>query len=411
MPRPNKDGTPARLARRRSLTERFTRRAKPEAAAYNVWDTYQRGLVLRIQPTGHRAWKCVYTCGGRPRWLHIGDARAIGLADARRLAQRIMLKAAEGSDPAAERRAERGAGTFAELAARYVEQHAKKKNKSWQQAEYLVRRHLLPRWAKLTAKSISRSDVRQAVARIEAPVVANQTLAAASAIFSWAIKQEVITANPCKLVDRNPTKDRERVLTDAELPLFWNAFDSAGLVRSSALKTILLTGQRPGEVARMRREHVTDGWWTMPGAPDPKTHWPGTKNHQTHRVWLPESARAIIAELTDDATGFVFAGPRGRPVDELDVAMRAICAKLGVERATPHDLRRTHGTSITRLGFGREALNRVQNHREGGIADVYDLHQYAAENKRVIESVATHIIALVEGRQDVSNVVRGAFIK
>jgi integrase len=201
-------------------------------------------------------------------------------------------------------------------------------------------------------------------------------------------------------------KDRERVLTDAELPLFWNAFDSAGLVRSSALKTILLTGQRPGEVARMRREHVTDGWWTMPGAPDPKTHWPGTKNHQTHRVWLPESARAIIAELTDDATGFVFAGPRGRPVDALDVAMRVICAKLGVERATPHDLRRTHGTSITRLGFGREALNRVQNHREGGIADVYDLHQYAAENKRVMESVATHIVALVEGRQDANNVVR-----
>jgi hypothetical protein len=28
-----------------------------------------------------------------------------------------------------------------------------------------------------------------------------------------------------------------------------------------------------------------------------------------------------------------------------------------------------------RLGFGRDAMNRVQNHREGGIADVYDRHE------------------------------------
>ena len=55
------------------------------------------------------------------------------------------------------------------------------------------------------------------MARIEAPIVANQTLAAASAIFTWAVKQEIITVNPCHGVDRNPTTDRERVLSDAEI--------------------------------------------------------------------------------------------------------------------------------------------------------------------------------------------------
>ena len=47
--------------------------------------------------------------------------------------------------------------------------------------------------------------------------------------------------------------------------------------------------------------------------------------------------------------------------------MQNICAKLGADRATPHDLRRTHGTMITGLGFGRDAMNRIQNHKEGGI--------------------------------------------
>jgi len=51
-------------------------------------------------------------------------------------------------------------------------------------------------------------------------------LASASAIFTWAIKEEIITDNPCKLVERNETRSRERVLSDRELPLFWGAFCS-----------------------------------------------------------------------------------------------------------------------------------------------------------------------------------------
>ena len=111
--------------------------------------------------------------------------------------------------------------------------------------------------------------------RIEAPIVANQTLAAASAIFSWAIRQEILTVNPCKLVDRNPTTDRERVLSDEEV-------GCCGRSSTRRCKLILLTGQRPGEVAAMQREHIVDGWWQMPGKP--QGAWPGTKNGRDHRV-------------------------------------------------------------------------------------------------------------------------------
>jgi integrase len=377
---------------------------KPEAAAFAVWDAYQRGLALRVQPTGQKSWKAVYSHGGRPRWFHIGDASAVGLTDARRIAAKITLAVAEGKDPVAERRAERGAGTFAELADRYVEEYAKKKNKSWRHTrKKLVEPYLLQRWGKLDAKSITRSDVRAMMGRIEAPSLANQVKLAASAIFTWAVEQEIVAVNPCIGIDGNETRSRERVLSDSELPKFWRAFDRAGLVRSSALKVILLTGQRPGEVSCMRREHIVDGWWEMPGAPDAKLGWPGTKNDQTHRVWLPAAVRDIIAEV-DDGSGFVFGGKR--EITGLDGAMRAVCAELRVnEKATPHDLRRTHGTMITRLGFGRHAMNRIQNHKDGGIASVYDRHEYADENKRVMEAVAARIAALAEGRPAPDNVV------
>ena len=105
----------------------------------------------------------------------------------------------------------------------------------------------------------------------------------------------------------------------------------------------------------------------------------------------------------------MFAGARGAPLDGLDAAMRALCAELGAERATPHDLRRTHGTTIAALGFGRDAMNRVQNHKEGGIASVYDRHQYAEENKRVMEATAARIMSLVEAEPAGSNVVAASF--
>jgi integrase len=406
MPRPKRDGTAAREARKQRLTDRSARTIKPETAAFNVWDTYQRGLVLQVQPTGQRAWKFVYS-RGRPRWYHIGDA-AISVDDARRIAAKVLLAVAEGKDPVADRMAERGSGTFGELAARYVKEYSIKKNKSWQQADALVRKHLIPRWSKLAAKSVTRADVRAMVGQIESPSVANQVRLAASAIFTWGIKQEIVTVNPCKGIDGNEMQDRERVLSDSELPRFWAAFDGAGLVRSSALKVLLLTGQRSGEVSCMRREHIDGGWWMLPGAPDETLGWPGTKNKQTHRVWLPEAARNIIAELDGDSTtGFVFTvGSGEKPVGKLSDAMCAICAEIGVEdNVTPHDLRRTHGTMITRLGFGRDAMNRIQNHKEGGIADVYDQYEYADENKKVMEAVARRIVALAEGRPAPDNVV------
>jgi integrase len=406
MPRPTKHGEPARQPRRRRLTELFVRRLKGGQRTYLIWDELARHLVLRIQPTGARSWYAVYSRHGRPRWLHLGDASAIGLADARELSAEAMLAVARGGDPAADRRAERGAGTFAELAERYVEQHAKKKNKSWRQADALVRRHTLPRWAKLKASSITRADVKALMARIEAPIVANQVLAAVSAIFSWAVKEEILPTNPSKLVGRNQTKSRERVLSDSEIPKFWAAFDGAGLVVGAALKMILLSGQRPGEVAHMRLEHIVDGWWAMPGEPVPAIGWPGTKNGAGHRIWLPAPAQKLLAELGDDrTTGFVFAGARGSPIGKYDAAMRAICAELGAERATPHDLRRTHGTTVAALGFGRDAMNRVQNHREGGIASVYDRHQYADEIKHTMEAVAARIMDLAEGHLETGNIL------
>jgi hypothetical protein len=100
--------------------------------------------------------------------------------------------------------------------------------------------------------------------------------------------------------------------------------------------------------------------------------------------------------------GFVFG------VSDLDRTMKAICTKLKIPRATPHDLRRTFGSTVTRLGFGRDSMNRILNHSDRSIASVYDRHGYENEDRRIMEAVAQRVTVIAEGRQ-ADTVVRGRF--
>ena len=272
---------PKRAARKRKLTELAVRKLKPKTArlpglghpaararAPGAADR-QPGLEVRLLASTAGRAGCTWAMpvrSGWPtpaRWRPRPCWRSPG---ARTRRPRSGPSAAPAPSPS--------------WHSQYVERYAKKRNKSWPQADALVRRYACPRWGKLQAASIARADVRAMMGRIEAPIVANQMLAAVSAVFCWAVKEEILAANPCKLVERNATRSRERVLSDSEVPRFWSAFDDAGLVASSALKMILLTGQRPGECAHMRREHIVDGWWQMPGDPVPEA-W--LARHQERR--------------------------------------------------------------------------------------------------------------------------------
>jgi integrase len=152
-----------------------------------------------------------------------------------------------------------------------------------------------------------------------------------------------------------------------------------------------------------------DGWWEMPGQPEESIGWPGTKNAKSHRVWLTQEVRDIL-DTVDEApdAGFVFVADNGGPVRGLDAAMRDICKKLKLPRATPHDLRRTFGSTVTALGHGRAAMDRILNHSDSGVGSVYDQHSYAAEDRRIMEAVTRHVTMLVEGRR-AAKVVRGRF--
>ena len=94
----------------------------PASGILELWDSRSRGLCLRVFPTGRASWSFRYRPrygGGRKR-ISLGDYPTVGLAEARRRADRYRGKVSDGGDPAAERRAHRSAATIDELAMRYM---------------------------------------------------------------------------------------------------------------------------------------------------------------------------------------------------------------------------------------------------------------------------------------------------
>jgi|GEM_PF-2114535 hypothetical protein len=63
MARPCRNGERPAAPRKQKFTDSFVKSLKPLASRpYAVWDVRQPGLAVVVQPSGHRAFKFVYSC-------------------------------------------------------------------------------------------------------------------------------------------------------------------------------------------------------------------------------------------------------------------------------------------------------------------------------------------------------------
>jgi len=103
----------------------------PEQGRTEYFDKTTPGFGLRVTSAGHRSWICLYRHKGEKRRFTIGTYPQLGLADARENAEEVLWRAAKGEDPAAEKKRQRHAETFRDLAERYLDDHAKVNKRSW----------------------------------------------------------------------------------------------------------------------------------------------------------------------------------------------------------------------------------------------------------------------------------------
>lgn len=363
----------------------------------DFWDEGLPGFGVRAHHSGRKTYFVRYsTEDGAKRRLTLGSYPTLSLVDARSQAKAIIGRIARGEDPQADKTKERGAETFGELAAEYIERHAKVKKRRWQEDARVLKVDLLPAWRRKKAKNITRREVSElldcVVAR-GAPIMANRVKALISKIYNFGIGRGIVEHNPCLGVPM-PAKarQRDRVLTAEEIRALWLALDHENLVMAATFRMRLLTAQRGSEVLTMRWADIDGDWWTIP----PEV----AKNGLTHRVPLAPQVHELLDELrsTTGSSEWVFASPRreGAHITAVQKAAARVTKRSGVD-FVPHDLRRTAASHMTSMGISRLVVSKILNHVESGITAVYDRHSYDPEKRQALGRWAARLEEIMAG--------------
>ena len=363
--------------------------------------------------------------------MTIGGYPAIGLADARKEAQKALRMVTEGRDPATEkteREKERPAhmdlmpAVLDEFVTRYVE--VKNRQSYIDETKRIIEADLKPRWKQKLIKTVTKRDILNLLDEIVdrgAPTMANRVRALLSKFFAWAVERDIVAASPVVSIKApSEEKSRDRVLTDEEIRLIWLAAEKLGYPFGPMVKLLLLTGQRRSEVAGAQWVEMeiegNDQLWVIP----PER----SKNRKEHFVPLASLALELVQALprikpSEDEKAkpiYLFTTSGKTPVSGfskaktlLDSSVLEIARKEARERGeepddvtiepwTFHDLRRTAASGMARLNVAVHVVEAVLNHRSGsikGVAAVYNRYDYADEKRAALSEWAAHVESLV----------------
>jgi integrase len=428
----------------KALTSKRIESVGATPARQEIPDGLLVGLYLVVQPSGAKSFAVRYRCAGQPRKLTLGAFPALNLEAAREIGRKALRAAAEGRDPATEKQAAKGDAKkaaaeeirgkrdlFENVAREFIERHAMKNTResSWRETARILGFRpdpdhagkllvvepqkgkpptVIHMWTGRKVQDITKRDVIMLLdsVRDRAPVMANRTLAAVRKLFNWCLARDVIQVSSCTLIEPPaPERSRDRILSDDELRLVWNAASVDAGPFGPLVKLLILTGQRLAEVGEMRWAELDleNKLWTLPAE--------RVKNGERHEVPLSDDAIGIIKALPRIKTteGFVFTTRRdaavsgfSRAKDRLDAAIANATADGPlVEHWTFHDLRRTMASGMARLGIQLPVIEKVLNHSSGsfrGIVGVYQRHSYSDEKRKALDAWASFVESVVSSR-------------
>jgi integrase len=409
-------------ATRKPLTKSLVEGTAPDAKRdFFLWDTKVSGFGVRIHPTGKRMYIFQYRRRGRQqRRVAIGLHGPFTVEKARQVAADLYEVVRKGRDPAEEQKsaARRTPDTVEAVTVDFIERYLRGKGRAKSyvgDTRAIFANHVLPRWRGRDIKTITRRDVIElldAVVDAGKPIAANRTLAAVRKLFNWALQRGIIETSPAALVEMpGPERKRERTLAADEIRAVWAATGELGYPFGHFFRMAFATGQRREEVAQMRTADAneTDRIWTLSSEM--------TKAGRTHVVPLSrlaldilgearEAARLLFGEPEDaDPANYVFTTRGNRPIsgyskakarlDRIIAEGRSEAGLPNLEPWTIHDLRRTVGTGLGKLGISRFIIARVLNHADRTVTGIYDRYEYVDEKRYALETLGRYLENLI----------------
>jgi integrase len=398
---------------RAKITKRTVDALKPGpgGAEAMVWDTEVKGFGVRVQRGGSRSYIVHYRVGsgrGAPlRKVTIGKHGAPFTPEtARSEAKRLLGLVEGGADPGADKIARKEAPTVADLAERFLAEHADAKRKTSTAAQYrrVLGLMILPALGKRKIVDIVRHDIAKLHHSLRStPYQANRMLAVLSKMLNlaeqWGLRPD--GSNPCRHVEKFKERKRERMLSPAELGRLGDALASYGgsPYAVAAVKLLVFTGARLGEILGLEWKWI-DFERGEARLPDSKT---GAKT-----LHLPPPALAVLAELPrlDGNPHVVIGGKPGAALVNLEKPWRAIRAVAGLDDVRLHDLRHAFASVAASSGMGLPIIGKMLGHTQAATTHRY-AHLASDPVKAAAAAVAGKIAAaMTSSKSGTDNVER-----
>jgi integrase len=381
------------------------------------------GLYFVRQPGGAASWAVRYRFAGKPKKLTLGSYPAVNITTARKRAQEALGDLAGGEDPAAQKRAVKEAqkaqqtatDRIADVAAVFVEKHAKRKAGAlWAaETERLLRVEILPRLGARRLSEITKAhthDLLDEMVERGSPTTANRALAVLKKLGNWSVERGLITLSPfAGIKPPAPERARDRILSDDELKVAWRAFEIVGWPFGDIARLLLLTGARRDEIAEGRWSEVDLDAKILTIAKE------RSKNGVAHEIPLSDKAIEIlqsVPHIGDKKDGIIFSTNGRTPVsgfsrakESIDKAILASMRDADEHAVAPlawvfHDLRRSSASGMAGLGIPPHVVEALLGHRSGtikGVAAVYNRYSYATEQRHAVDAWARRLEAIVTG--------------
>jgi len=395
------------------LTAKKVENALPRKKEYKLHDG--EGLFLRVRPSGAKSWLFSFSLPNNSTLIRmtLGSVKNISLKEARAKLPELHGQVSQGIDPRHARAAKQAENTsaitmqklfndwikFVKLADEITPTWIKRHEDRW-------RLHLKKTLGNLFAKDVTHAHLAAALDSMSRKGIKEETrkaLTTLNLMFDYGLTRHAIEHNPARMLRpkdfaATAARSRDRALSLSELRTLWGALDQAteprkGIAKTSALsiitataiKLLILTGARRGEVAGMHWDELNleTGTWTL--------LFHRTKNRKQHVIYLGELALTFIQALKPltASTSFVFDTGRNTGhihTDSLTTAINRLrkSAPLNeLKSFTTHDLRRSAATAWgEHLKVKPHVIEQMLNHQPlNKLVAIYQRATYAEEQK------------------------------
>ena len=375
------------------LTELQVKNAKPKEKYYMLRD--DRGLNLRVDPSGRKYWILRYWENKKEHQLSLGPYPELSLKDARLRRDEIQTQRAKGESPS--RKSDKKPETFSDVTNEWLKIRMSDKAESYMRMVRLrIKKHVLPFIGKRPIGEITPKDVLQICRRIEDEgheETARRVKTIIGQVFRFAVASDLINFDPTYALNgalKPLHREHYATLTNPDdIVILMKAIKAYPYtIMRCALLFSVYTFARPGEVRSAEWSEIKDDVWDIPAEK--------MKMKRRHIVPLSKQVKEIIEELRP-LTGkgrYLFPSPRNNGNCMSDNGVRIALRVMGFtkEQITPHGFRAMFSTIANEHGINRDVIERQLAHVENNtVRGAYNHAEYMPERIKLMQWWADYL--------------------